>query len=184
MKLQFDYYPVMRFTYDANVLKTNGKLSDKITLKWNDIILQDKIELEKNIRNTSEIKLQNKNTLILENTQIFINDQFIKLILQINLNNKKDDLWICDFIYNLSLTNEQSLKFFNDKFGVSKEFFHFKLNGEILISNQIVEAGNIYIAKKEFVWQGKNPIVFELEEYGNSFKIDQRFIQIVRFTIL
>lgn len=184
MKLQFDYYPVMRYTYGANILKTSGELSDKITLKWNDIILHDKIDLEKNIRNISEIKLQNKNTLLLENKQSWVNDKFIELILQINLNNKKDDLWVCDFKYNLTLCNEQSLNFFNEKFDVGKEHFHFKLNGEILLHNQTVEAGNTYNVKKEFVWQGKNPIVFELEEYGNAGEIDQRFIQIVRFTIL
>ena len=39
-------------------------------------------------------------------------------------------------------------------------------------------------AQKDFYWRGKNPILFELEEYGTGIDRDSRFIQIVRFTII
>ena len=61
--------------------------------------------------------------------------------------------------------------------------FHFKLNGEALLVNEKVEGGRRIFAEKEFLYTGKHPIMFELEEYGTGLEPDSRFIQIVRFTI-
>lgn len=190
-QLQFDYFPVMRGSYDANELVTEGKLKDQCILSWNNSSFLDTIELskesaeKKTINRSAEIILQkNNNTLLLENKQSYHGDKHITLTAQIDLIYKDTDKWLCKFMYNLSLCDDQLLQSMNDKFGISKEYFHFKLNGETLIHNQPVLAGTIYSAEKEFYWQGYNPIMFELEEYGHGTDLDSRFIQIVRFTVL
>jgi len=188
--LQFDYFPVMRASYAANELVAEGKLQDQLTLQWNNSTLFDTIELsketaeKKSIKRSAEIVLQkNNNTLVLQNKQSWHDDKHISLTAEVNLIYKDADWWLCKFIYNLSLCDAQSLQSFNDKFGISQEYFHFKLNGE-LIHNQSVQAGTMLSAEKEFYWQGHNPIMFELEEYGNGDNTDSRFIQIVRFTVI
>lgn len=190
-QLHFDYFPVMRGSYDANELVTEGKLKDQCILSWNNSSFLDTIELskesaeKKTINRSAEIILQkNNNTLLLENKQSYHDDKHITLTAQIDLIYKDTDKWLCKFMYNLSLCDDQLLQSMNDKFGISKEYFHFKLNGETLIHNQPVLAGTIYSAEKEFYWQGYNPIMFELEEYGHGTDLDSRFIQIVRFTVL
>ena len=189
-KLQFDYFPVMRSSYVANELVAEGKLQDQLILQWNNSVLFDTIELsketaeKKSISRSTEIVLQkNNNTLVLQNKQSWHDDKQIELTAQIELIYKDVDWWICKFTYNLSLCDAQSLQSFNDKFGISQEYFHFKLNGETLIHNQNVQAGTTLSAEKEFYWQGVNPIMFEIEEYGHGSSMDSRFIQIVRFTV-
>jgi hypothetical protein len=190
-KLQFDYFPVMRSSYVANELVAAGKLQDQLILQWNNSVLFDTIELsketaeKKSISRSAEIVLQkNNNTLVLQNKQSWHDDKQIELTAQIELIYKDVDWWTCKFTYNLSLCDAQSLQSFNDKFGISQEYFHFKLNGETLIHNQNVQAGTTLSAEKEFYWQGVNPIMFEIEEYGHGSSMDSRFIQIVRFTVL
>jgi hypothetical protein len=189
-KLQFDYFPVMRSSYVANELVAAGKLQDQLILQWNNSVLFDTIELsketaeKKSISRSAEIVLQkNNNTLVLQNKQSWHDDKHIELTAQIELIYKDVDRWLCKFTYNLSLCDAQSLQSFNDKFGISQEYFHFKLNGETLIHNQNVQAGTTLSAEKEFYWQGVNPIMFEIEEYGHGSSMDSRFIQIVRFTV-
>jgi hypothetical protein len=189
-KLQFDYFPVMRSSYVANELVAEGKLQDQLILQWNNSVLFDTIELsketaeKKSISRSTEIVLQkNNNTLVLQNKQSWHDDKQIELTAQIELIYKNVDRWTCKFTYNLSLCDAQSLQSFNDKFGISQEYFHFKLNGETLIHNQNVQAGTTLSAEKEFFWQGVNPIMFEIEEYGHGSSMDSRFIQIVRFTV-
>jgi hypothetical protein len=189
--LQFDYFPVMRSSYVANELVSEGKLQDQLILQWNNSVLFDTIELsketaeKKSISRSAEIVLQkNNNTLMLQNKQSWHDDKQIELTAQIELIYKDVDWWTCKFTYNLSLCDAQSLQSFNDKFGISQEYFHFKLNGETLIHNQNVQAGTTLSAEKEFYWQGVNPIMFEIEEYGHGSSMDSRFIQIVRFTVL
>jgi hypothetical protein len=189
-KLQFDYFPVMRASYVANELVAEGKLQDQLILQWNNSVLFDTIELsketaeKKSISRSAEIVLQkNNNTLVLQNKQSWHDDKQIELTAQIELIYKDVDRWTCKFTYNLSLCDAQSLQSFNDKFGISQEYFHFKLNGETLIHNQNVQAGTTLSAEKEFYWQGVNPIMFEIEEYGHGSNMDSRFIQIVRFTV-
>ena len=188
--LQFDYFPVMRSSYVANELVAEGKLQDQLILQWNNSVLFDTIELsketaeKKSISRSTEIVLQkNNNTLVLQNKQSWHDDKQIELTAQIELIYKNVDRWTCKFTYNLSLCDAQSLQSFNDKFGISQEYFHFKLNGETLIHNQNVQAGTTLSAEKEFFWQGVNPIMFEIEEYGHGSSMDSRFIQIVRFTV-
>jgi len=190
-KLQFDYFPVMRSSYVANELVAEGKLQDQLILQWNNSVLFDTIKLsketaeKKSISRSAEIVLQkNNNTLVLQNKQSWHDDKQIELTAQIELIYKDVDWWSCKFTYNLSLCDAQSLQSFNDKFGISQEYFHFKLNGETLIHNQNVQAGTTLSAEKEFFWQGVNPIMFEIEEYGHGSSMDSRFIQIVRFTVL
>jgi hypothetical protein len=189
--LQFDYFPVMRSSYVANELVSEGKLQDQLILQWNNSVLFDTIELsketaeKKSISRSAEIVLQkNNNTLMLQNKQSWHDNKQIELTAQIELIYKDVDWWTCKFTYNLSLCDAQSLQSFNDKFGISQEYFHFKLNGETLIHNQNVQAGTTLSAEKEFYWQGVNPIMFEIEEYGHGSSMDSRFIQIVRFTVL
>ena len=189
-KLQFDYFPVMRSSYVPNELIAEGKLQDQLILQWNNSVLFDTIELsketaeKKSISRSAEIVLQkNNNTLVLQNKQSWHDDKQIELTAQIELIYKDVDWWTCKFTYNLSLCDAQSLQSFNDKFGISQEYFHFKLNGETLIHNQNVQAGTTLSAEKEFYWQGVNPIMFEIEEYGHGSSMDSRFIQIVRFTV-
>lgn len=189
-KLQFDYFPVMRSSYVANELVAEGKLQDQLILQWNNSVLFNTIELsketaeKKSISRSAEIVLQkNNNTLMLQNKQSWHDDKQIELTAQIELIYKDVDWWTCKFTYNLSLCDAQSLQSFNDKFGISQEYFHFKLNGETLIHNQNVQAGTTLSAEKEFYWQGVNPIMFEIEEYGHGSSMDSRFIQIVRFTV-
>ena len=188
--LQFDYFPVMRSSYVANELVSEGKLQDQLILQWNNSVLFDTIELsketaeKKSISRSAEIVLQkNNNTLMLQNKQSWHDNKQIELTAQIELIYKDVDWWTCKFTYNLSLCDAQSLQSFNDKFGISQEYFHFKLNGETLIHNQNVQAGTTLSAEKEFYWQGVNPIMFEIEEYGHGSSMDSRFIQIVRFTV-
>ena len=189
--VQFDYFPVMRSSYVANELVAEGKLQDQLTLQWNNSALFDTIELsketseKKSINRSAEIVLEkDNNTLVLQNKQSWHDDKHISLTAEVDLIYKDADWWLCKFIYNLSLCDAQSLQSFNDKFGISQEYFHFKLNGETLIHNQPVQAGTTLSVEKEFYWQGHNPIMFELEEYGNGANTDSRFIQIVRFTVL
>ena len=103
---------------------------------------------------------------------------------EIDLISKGNDIWNLKFVYNLTTCADQDYEDFNKKFGINDELFHFKLNGEALIYNEEIRGGKNMTAQKDFYWRGKNPILFELEEYGTGIDKDSRFIQIVRFTIV
>jgi len=191
--LQFDYFPVMRSQYVANELVTQGELNDVLDVFWNNIPIFNHIELsketseKKNVFRTCNIELSNStvNTLLLKNTQsLNAKDKMIELSAEIKINQKTKNWWETRFTYNLFSCNQTDLQMFNEQFGINTECFHFKINGEVLLCNQNVSAGSTWVAEKEFFWQGVNPIMFEIEEYGHGSSIDSRFIQIVRFTIL
>jgi hypothetical protein len=187
--LQFDYFPLLRSSYDANEFVTEGLLKDELNVYWNkDNIFKD-IQSSKEtaengfIKRTVDIELLDENKLVLDNTQTWHNEESIKLNAEINLNRKEEDVWNLQFLYNLTTTNNDDYKSFNEKFGILDEMFHFKLNGEALLVNEKVQGGRRIFAEKEFFYTGMHPIMFELEEYGTGLEQDSRFIQIVRFTI-
>ena len=187
--LQFDYFPLLRSSYDANEFVTEGLLKDELNVYWNkDNIFKD-IQSSKEtaengfIKRTVDIELLDENKLVLDNTQTWHNEESIKLNAEINLNRKEEDVWNLQFLYNLTTTNNDDYKSFNEKFGILDEMFHFKLNGEALLVNEKVQGGRRIFAEKEFFDTGMHPIMFELEEYGTGLEQDSRFIQIVRFTI-
>lgn len=190
--LQFDYFPLLRSNYDANEFVSKGVLKDELNIYWNNDNIFKDIQSSKEtaengfIKRTVGIDIHDKdeNILILDNTQTWREQDSIKLNAQINLKHNGNNSWILQFLYNLTTTNNSDYKNFNEKFGINNEMFHFKLNGEALISNEEVKGGKRIFAEKEFYWRGEHPIMFELEEYGTGMDEDSRFIQIVRFTII
>ena len=188
-KLVFDYFPLLRSSYDANELVTEGILKDELNVYWNKHNIFKDIQSSKEtaehgfIKRTVDIELLDENKLLLDNTQTWHNEESIKLNAEINLNRKEKDVWSLQFLYNLTTTNNDDYQSFNEKFGILDEMFHFKLNGEALLVNEKVEGGRRIFAEKEFLYTGMHPIMFELEEYGTGLAPDSRFIQIVRFTI-
>jgi len=190
--LQFDYFPLLRSNYDANEFVSKGVLKDELNIYWNNDNIFKDIQSSKEtaengfIKRTVGIDIHDKdeNILMLDNTQTWHEQDSIKLNAQINLKHNGNNNWILQFLYNLTTTNHSDYKNFNEKFGNNNEMFHFKLNGEALISNEEVKGGKRIFAEKEFYWRGKHPIMFELEEYGTGMDEDSRFIQIVRFTII
>ena len=96
----------------------------------------------------------------------------------------KNDIWNISFKYDFSNIPKLNLDKFNSKFGVDYEKFHFKLNGEALIVNQLIKPGELYEVSREFYWKGNTSILFEIEEFGNCVgDMYSYFIQGVRFTI-
>jgi hypothetical protein len=189
--LQFDYYPILRACYSANELVSKDFLKDDLEIKYNDNQLWNNLQLNKknvavnNICINSDITLDTENTIELINKQSFLPDNknmLLKAIIKLNMitNNK----WNLSFNYDFSNIQETNLEEFNSKFGVGYEKFHFKLNGEALISNQLIKSGENYKVSKEFYWKGETPILFEIEEFGiSTTSIYEYFIQGVRFTI-
>jgi hypothetical protein len=189
--LQFDYFPLMRSNYDLNPLVQEDVLRDELNVYWNGINIFKDIQSSKEtfekgyIKRHTDIDLVlGDNLLLLDNTQTWQASDSIKLHAQINLKREHDDIWKMKFLYNLTTTDNDAYQSFNNKFGLSSEMFHFKLNGAALLYNEEVRGGRKITAEKDFYWRGKNPILFELEEYGTGIEADSRFIQIVRFTIL
>lgn len=189
--LQFDYFPLLRSNYSVNSLVHEGVLQDELNIYWNDVNIFKNIQSSKETAEKGFIKRQididfndGDNLLLLDNTQTWQALDSIKLNAQINLKRGHNDIWNMKFLYNLTTTDNDAYQSFNNKFDISNEMFHFKLNGEALLFNEEVQGGRKIFAEKDFYWKGKNPILFELEEYGTGIEADSRFIQIVRFTIL
>jgi hypothetical protein len=188
--LQFDYFPLLRSNYEANELVSDGLLKDELNVFWNEHNIFKDIQSSKetaekgSIQRTVNIDVKNDNKLLLQNTQIWNEEDSIKLHAEIELNLTEIDTWQLTFLYNLTTCADNDYENFNKKFGINNELFHFKLNGEALIYNEEIRGGKRISATKEFYWRGKNPIMFELEEYGTGLDKDSRFIQIVRFTII
>ena len=187
--LKFDYFPLLRSNYDANELVTDGLLVDQLNVHWNDNNIFKDIQCSKetaekgSINRTIDIEVKDSNKMLLQNKQVW-NEDSIELKAEIDLTSKGNDIWNLKFVYNLTTCADQDYENFNKKFGINDELFHFKLNGEALIYNEEIRGGKNMTAQKDFYWRGKNPILFELEEYGTGIDRDSRFIQIVRFTII
>jgi len=187
--LKFDYFPLLRSNYDANKLVTDGLLVDQLNVHWNDNNIFKDIQSSKetaekgSINRTVDIEVKDVNKMLLQNKQVW-NEDSIELKAEIDLISKGNDTWNLKFVYNLTTCADQDYEDFNKKFGINDELFHFKLNGEALIYNEEIRGGKNMTAQKDFYWRGKNPILFELEEYGTGIDKDSRFIQIVRFTII
>ena len=187
--LKFDYFPLFRSNYDANELVTDGLLVDQLNVHWNDNNIFKDIQSSKetaekgSINRTIDIEVKDSNKMLLQNKQVW-NEDSIELKAEIDLTSKGNDIWNLKFVYNLTTCADQDYENFNKKFGINDELFHFKLNGEALIYNEEIRGGKNMTAQKDFYWRGKNPILFELEEYGTGIDRDSRFIQIVRFTII
>jgi len=187
--LKFDYFPLLRSNYDANELVTNGLLVDQLNVHWNDNNIFKDIQSSKetaekgSINRIVDIEVKDVNKMLLQNKQVW-NEDSIELKAEIDLISKGNDIWNLKFVYNLTTCADQDYEDFNKKFGINDELFHFKLNGEALIYNEEIRGGKNMTAQKDFYWRGKNPILFELEEYGTGIDKDSRFIQIVRFTII
>lgn len=187
--LKFDYFPLLRSNYDANELVTDGLLVDQLNVHWNDNNIFKDIQSSKetaekgSINRTVDIEVKDINKMLLQNKQVW-NEDSIELKAEIDLVSKGNDIWNLKFVYNLTTCADQDYADFNKKFGINDELFHFKLNGEALIYNEEIRGGKNMTAQKDFYWRGKNPILFELEEYGTGIDKDSRFIQIVRFTII
>ena len=165
--LQFDYFPLLRSSYDANELVTEGLLKDELNVYWNRNNIFKDIQSSKEtaehgfIKRTVDIDLLDENKLVLDNTQTWHNEESIKLNAEINLNRKKEDVWNLQFLYNLTTTNNDDYQSFNEKFGILDEMFHFKLNGEALLVNEKVEGGRRIFAEKEFLYT--NPSAYTIE---------------------
>ena len=187
--LKFDYFPLLRSNYDANKLVTDGLLVDQLNVHWNDNNIFKDIQSSKetaekgSINRTVDIEVKDVNKMLLQNKQVW-NEDSIELKAEIDLISKGNDTWNLKFVYNLTTCADQDYEDFNKRFGINDELFHFKLNGEALIYNEEIRGGKNMTAQKDFYWRGKNPILFELEEYGTGIDKDSRFIQIVRFTII
>ena len=187
--LKFDYFPLLRSNYDANELVTDGLLVDQLNVHWNDNNIFKDIQSSKetaekgSINRIVDIEVKDVNKMLLQNKQVW-NEDSIELKAEIDLISKGNDIWNLKFVYNLTTCADQDYEDFNKKFGINDELFHFKLNGEALIYNEEIRGGKNMTAQKDFYWRGKNPILFELEEYGTGIDKDSRFIQIVRFTII
>ena len=187
--LKFDYFPLLRSNYDANELVTDGLLVDQLNVHWNDNNIFKDIQSSKetaekgSINRIVDIEVKDVNKMLLQNKQVW-NEDSIELKAEIDLISKGNDTWNLKFVYNLTTCADQDYEDFNKKFGINDELFHFKLNGEALIYNEEIRGGKNMTAQKDFYWRGKNPILFELEEYGTGIDKDSRFIQIVRFTII
>lgn len=187
--LKFDYFPLLRSNYDANELVTDGLLVDQLNVHWNynnifkDIQSSKETAEKGSINRTVDIEVKDVNKMLLQNKQVW-NEDSIELKAEIDLISKGNDTWNLKFVYNLTTCADQDYEDFNKKFGINNELFHFKLNGEALIYNEEIRGGKNMTAQKDFYWRGKNPILFELEEYGTGIDKDSRFIQIVRFTII
>ena len=158
-------------------------------MHWNDNNIFKDIQSSKetaekgSINRTIDIEVKDSNKMLLQNKQVW-NEDSIELKAEIDLTSKGNDIWNLKFVYNLTTCADQDYENFNKKFGINDELFHFKLNGEALIYNEEIRGGKNMTAQKDFYWRGKNPILFELEEYGTGIDRDSRFIQIVRFTII
>ena len=132
------------------------------------------------------IEFDNKhNILNLLNKQIWSKtNETVDIPASIELSEVEQDTWRIDFAYDWTNIVNDELNYFNDKFGIGTEKFHFKVNGEALIANQEIKSGELYKASNTFKWKTTTPLMFEIEEFGWSNQSElTRFIQGVRWTI-
>jgi hypothetical protein len=188
MILQFDYYPVLRSDDEVNSSIASNDLRDVMDTYWNDEECWSTLELSKeqmekgSITRTANINIKEHNILKIAGKQIW-KDKFIKQTATIELSKVSDDEWKIIFT-NLIDAPTNEFNYFNNKFGIGCEKFHFKLNGEALIVNQEIKAEELYKVTNTFKWKGNTPLLFEMEEYGYAEEnVFARFIQCVRWTI-
>ena len=187
--LKFDYIPVMREGIAISPLVSSGDLKDRFNIYWNsDCVFKDidpvTETFEKGlVQRETTVELKEDNTLVLDNVQTF-SDENLNLNVTVNLKQLKPDTWNLELLYDLSHCQNNEYETFSQRFYVHNESTHFKLNGEALLVNTPINSGSTLQCKKDFYWRGATPICFELEEYGHSIEMDQRFIQVVRFTLL
>lgn len=191
--LKFDYIPVMRPVMREDLtmipLAASGELKDRFNIYWNSNCVFKDIDpvtetFEKGlVKRETTVELKENNTILLDNVQTF-KDESLNLNATINLKQLKPDTWNLELLYDLSPCQNNEYETFSQRFLVHNESTHFKLNGKALIVNTPIKSGKTLQCKKDFYWRGVTPICFELEEYGHSMEMDQRFIQVVRFTLL
>lgn len=188
MQLQFDYWPILRSMNKIKPELLDGTLQDLIDTYWNDEECWPTVELSKeqiekgSITRITDISIKEQNRIALTGKQIFETDKFIKQTAAIDIVKVSSDEWQIN--YNMMFDHSHDeLSFFDDKFGIGNESFHFKLNGEALIVNEVIKANKPYKAEKTIKWEGNTPLMFEMEEYGYGNNPLNRFIQGVRWTI-
>jgi hypothetical protein len=160
---------------------------------FNNCLLWPEIELSKEgialgtVKRSSkiEIMLEEMNTLKLINRQTWIpTKESLDVTATVCFVAVKENTWKINFTYDFTDIPKTNLETFNNKFGIGCEKFHFKVNGEALLVNQLITAGKIYQTSYEFPWEANTPILMEIEEFGHGVQSElKRFIQGVRFTI-
>lgn len=193
MILNFDYWPILRADAVQNQLVKSGDLQDTLTVLFNNYLLWPEIELSKEgialgtVKRSSEIEimLEEMNTLKLINRQTWIpTKESLDVTATVCFVAVKENTWKINFTYDFTDIPKTNLETFNNKFGIGCEKFHFKVNGEALLVNQLITAGKIYQVSYEFPWEANTPILMEIEEFGHGVQSElKRFIQGVRFTI-
>ena len=191
-QLQFDYWPILRSDDGTNPFVLKGQLEDLMFTHWNNKECWPTIELSKegyvngSVFRKCYIEFDNKhNILNLLNRQIWSKtNETVDIPATIELNEVEQDTWRIDFAYDWTNIVNDDLNYFNDKFGIGTEKFHFNVNGEALIANQEIKSGELYKASNTFKWKTTTPLMFEIEEFGWSNQSElTRFIQGVRWTI-
>ena len=191
-QLQFDYWPILRSDDGTNPFVLKSQLEDLMFTHWNNKECWPTIELSKegyvngSVFRKCYIEFDNKhNILNLLNRQIWSKtNETVDIPATIELNEVEQDTWRIDFAYDWTNIVNDELNYFNDKFGIGTEKFHFKVNGEALIANQEIKSGELYKASNTFKWKTTTPLMFEIEEFGWSNQSElTRFIQGVRWTI-
>ena len=191
-QLQFDYWPILRSDDGTNPFVLKGQLEDLMFTHWNNKECWPTIELSKegyvngSVFRKCYIEFDNKhNILNLLNKQIWSKtNETVDIPASIELSEVEQDTWRIDFAYDWTNIVNGELNYFNDKFGIGTEKFHFKVNGEALIANQEIKSGELYKASNTFKWKTTTPLMFEIEEFGWSNQSElTRFIQGVRWTI-
>ena len=193
MNLHFDYWPILRADAVQNQLVQSGDLQDTLSVMFNNCLLWPEIELSKEgialgtVKRSSEIEimLEEMNTLKLINRQTWIpTKESLDVTATVCFVAVKENTWKINFTYDFTDIPKTNLETFNNKFGIGCEKFHFKVNGEALLVNQLITAGKIYQTSYEFPWEANTPILMEIEEFGHGVQSKlKRFIQGVRFTI-
>ena len=133
-----------------------------------------------------DIDFDNKYNIInLLNKQTWLKtNETVDIPATIEMSSVEEDKWRIDFTYNWSNVVKDELHYFNDKFGIGTEKFHFKVNGEAWIANQEIKAGELYKVSSTILWKATTPLMFEIEEFGWSNQSElTRFIQGVRWTV-
>ena len=191
-QLQFDYWPILRSDDGTNPFVLKGQLEDLMFTHWNNKECWPTIELSKegyvngSVFRKCYIEFDSKhNILNLLNKQTWLKtNETVDIPATIEISEVEQDTWRIDFAYDWTNIVNDELNYFNDKFGIGTEKFHFKVNGEALIANQEIKSGELYKASNTFKWKTTTPLMFEIEEFGWSNQSElTRFIQGVRWTI-
>ena len=191
-KLQFDYWPILRSDDGTNPLILEGQLQDLLLTHWNNKECWPTIELSKegyengSVFRKCDIEFDKKhNILNLLNKQTWLKtNETVDIPATIEISEVEQDTWRIDFAYNWANIVKDELHYFNDKFGIGTEKFHFKVNGEAWIANQEIKSGELYKVSNSIKWKATTPLMFEIEEFGWSNQSElTRFIQGVRWTI-